>query len=500
MFQHWKIPPRYELQNLLGSGSYGSVAQAYDRQQDCSVAIKRQGSILRDVTHCMRILREVAILRRLQHPNVVAIRDAVVPSDPATFDELYFTMELCDTDLKKLLKLNINLEPPMIATVVCNLLTGLKYIHSAGIVHRDLKPANCFVKQNGSTLIGDFGLSRVFEIDSQGREKTSPPVAQFGCWGPRGITHVRAKRSLTEHVVSRWWRAPEVILLQKSYTTAIDVWSVGCIMADLLQMLTSGPAFNDRGPLFKGSSCYPLSPDEKKCGRNCHMDKPFEQLAAYQHAQWQPDQLNKIFDILGTPSADDISRLDDDGARQYLQLFKQRPGQGLGRTFSFAPRAAVDAIERMLRFSAHSRVTVCQALSHNFFSAVRDSSKEIEAARPIALPFDASETLDATLLRQYLVEEIHNINGADACSVARQDAFAAGGVPVRLASGAVGSTGKMTDRSRKSAGLLATECGANDKEGRWPRRVAAWLQRRRQSLGLEAPRQRRHATGSFVAF
>ena len=121
----------------------------------------------------------------------------------------------------------------------------------------------------------------------------------------KGMTRV-----LTGHVVTRWYRAPELILLEKEYGPAIDVWSVGCIFAELLGMMKeSAPTYLDRKPLFPGKSCFPLSPDR----------------AAAEEKHGFPvsknDQLSIIFDVIGTPAEDDISFVTDNKAQEYLQTF-----------------------------------------------------------------------------------------------------------------------------------------------------------------------------------
>ncbi|CAE7712761.1 MPK7 [Symbiodinium sp. CCMP2456] len=193
-------------------------------------------------------------------------------------------MEICDSDLKKLCRTDVTLTPLHINTLLYNLLVGLKYLHSAGIYHRDLKPANCLVNQDCSVKICDFGLSRAIEAAEQPHLHApgDPSHGATGLLAVPGVPHTqRLKRNLTGHVVTRWYRAPELILLQENYTEAIDIWSVGCIYAELLGML-EGTRTQDRGPLFPGSSCFPLSPDHKhKTDYKYHT--PGAQLAVLLH-------------------------------------------------------------------------------------------------------------------------------------------------------------------------------------------------------------------------
>jgi mitogen-activated protein kinase 1/3 len=156
----WKIPKRYKVLQVIGSGAYGSVCEAQDDTREDLVAIKRCKRLFEHLTDCKRILREVSILSQLDHQNIVKLHEIIAPDNMQTFNEIYFVMELCDSDLKKLCKKDVHLFPEQTNTVLYNLLVGLKYMHSAGIYHRDLKPGNCFVNQDCTVKIGDFGLAR----------------------------------------------------------------------------------------------------------------------------------------------------------------------------------------------------------------------------------------------------------------------------------------------------------------------------------------------------
>jgi len=397
---NWKIPKRYKVQELIGSGSYGSVCEALDSESNEVVAIKRCKRVFEDLIDCKRILREISILSKLNHNNVVKIIEIVAPHDLNRFDELYIVMELADSDLKKLCKQDVQLTPLHIDTLLYNLLVGLKYIHSAGIYHRDLKPANCFVNQDCTVKIGDFGLSRaiggeqlhLFPHPHTPREDEGATVTTEA--GVPQVPHTqRLKKNLTGHVVTRWYRAPELILLQENYTEAIDVWSVGCIYAELLGML-EGTHVMDRGPLFPGSSCFPLSPD--------HRHKTDYKY----HTQGKHDMLNKIFSIIGTPSDEEVQELDRDDAKRYIGCFQKRPGTGLEAKFPHVDRAAVDILSKMLKFSPKNRMSVDQALEHPLLSEIRDKKKETTAPALVVLEFEKEKELNEYALRQNFVKEM----------------------------------------------------------------------------------------------
>lgn len=397
----WKIPPNYEVKQLIGTGSYGSVCEAYDQNSKKLVAIKRIAHMFEDLIDCKRILREIAILSKLRHENIVQLYDIVAPSNMRTFDELYIVMEICDSDLKKLCRTDVTLSHLHINTLLYNLLVGLKYLHSAGIYHRDLKPANCLVNQDCSVKICDFGLSRAIGAEQphlhelpntpRGDKDSDQALAA-------GVPHTqRLKRNLTGHVVTRWYRAPELILLQESYTEAIDIWSVGCIYAELLGML-EGTRTQDRGPLFPGSSCFPLSPDHKH-----KTDYKY-------HTRGKHDQLNMIFNLLGTPPEADISQLEREDARRYLNCFAKRDGEGLATKFPHVAPESIDILNGMLRFNPRDRMSVTGALEHPLFTDIRDAAKESTATDMITLDFEKEPDLDEKLLRTYFCKQIRQFH------------------------------------------------------------------------------------------
>jgi len=403
----WKLPSNYQVKQVIGSGSYGSVCESFDSKTDRLVAIKRIGHMFEDLIDCKRILREIAIQTKLSHDNCVKIYDILIPTNATigTFEELYIVMEICDSDLKKLCRTDVTLTPLHIGTLLYNLLVGLKYLHSAGIYHRDLKPANCLVNQDCSVKIADFGLSRAIGDEQphldplantprgDGEEEGTHAQTQGVVLAPTQ----RLKRHLTGHVVTRWYRAPELILLQENYTEMIDIWSVGCIFAELLGML-EGTKTEDRGPLFPGSSCFPLSPH--------HQHKTDYKF----HTRGKHDQLNMIFNLLGTPTEEDMIALERDDAKRYVKCFAARTADGLASKFPHVDNNSLDILSRMLKFNPKARITVDQGLGHDLFKEIRDTAKETTASCFVTCDFEKEADLDETLLRQYFAKEIKNFN------------------------------------------------------------------------------------------
>lgn len=176
------------------------------------------------------------------------------------------------------------------------------------------------------------------------------------------------KRELTGHVVTRWYRAPELILLEKDYGPAIDMWSVGCIFAELLGMMKeSAPTYLDRKPLFPGKSCFPLSPD--KHVKEERKGFPFS----------KNDQLAVIFEVIGTPSEEDKSYVTDQKALEYLEAFPNNKKKDLATLYPGAGAEALDFLGKILVFNPYFRITVDEALNHPFFTKVRKQEKEIKS-------------------------------------------------------------------------------------------------------------------------
>ncbi len=222
--QTFLIDNAYEITKDLGQGAYGCVAAATHRSTGESVAIKKITNVFTKKILTKRALREIKLLRHFRgHKNITCLYDMDI-IDPAGFNEVYLYEELMEADLHAIIRSGQPLSDAHFQSFIYQTLCGLKYIHSASVLHRDLKPGNLLVNADCELKICDFGLARGFETD--------PELAkQAGAGG-----------FMTEYVATRWYRAPEIMLSFQNYTTAIDIWSVGCILAELL----------GGRPIFKG--------------------------------------------------------------------------------------------------------------------------------------------------------------------------------------------------------------------------------------------------------
>lgn len=205
-------------------------------------------------------------------------------------------------------------------------------------------------------------------------------------------------RQLTKHVVTRWYRAPELILVQP-YSSAVDIWSVGCIFAELLSMQEGNvPGYADRKPLFPGGACYPLSGE----GDSVKADDRL-------------DQLSVIFSVIGTPKLEDIQVTGK--TSDYISSLPKSKGKALNLVYPEADPRALDLLGKMLRFKAGDRVTAEEALSHDFFKGVRRKELESVADNPLEGPeFLEADEIDLKQLKQRIYEEViwyrdHKIGG-----------------------------------------------------------------------------------------
>uniref|UniRef100_A0A8C8ZYD5 mitogen-activated protein kinase n=1 Tax=Prolemur simus TaxID=1328070 RepID=A0A8C8ZYD5_PROSS len=296
----WDVRAVYRDLQPVGSGAYGAVCSAVDSRTGAKVAIKKLYRPFQSELFAKRAYRELRLLKHMRHENVSRPGLQLGDSRPS-----YLVMPFMGTDLGKLMK-HEKLSEDRIQFLVYQMLKGLKYIHAAGIIHRDLKPGNLAVNEDCELKILDFGLAR--QADSE----------------------------MTGYVVTRWYRAPEVILNWMRYTQTVDIWSVGCIMAEMI----TGKI------LFKGTD---------------HLD-----------------QLKEIMKVTGTPSPEFVQRL------QSADVSGVRWGGGGRRARS----------EKMLVLDAEQRVTAAEALAHPYFESLHDT-EEAPAAQKYDDSFDdVDRTLD----------------------------------------------------------------------------------------------------------
>jgi len=297
--------------------------------------------------------------------------------------DVYMIFEHLDTDLFKLFSSAQYLSSDHIKFILFQLLVAVRHLHERGIIHRDIKPANVLINVDCKTKLCDFGLSRFVSTPCQSPSTpessprseaeslfkssddvstTSPSTSASATSTPISSTGRHGRklgRRMTMHVITRWYRAPEV-LLQSNYTAAVDMWSVGCILAELLSMQReSVPLVSDRVPLFPGRSSA-LSPDDS--GTN---ESPEERL----------DQLNVIFGVTGTPSVEDMREVEDSATRQMLLRLPPMAPKNLALLYPGADSLALDLLQKLVLFSPSRRFDVHQALNHPFLGKFSEQTE-----------------------------------------------------------------------------------------------------------------------------
>ncbi|XP_071156426.1 mitogen-activated protein kinase 14-like isoform X1 [Mytilus edulis] len=309
----WEIPQRYQLLSPVGAGAYGQVSSALDTQTNIKVAVKKLARPFQSVIHAKRTYREIRMLKHMNHENVIGLLDIFTPTSTLEdFNDVYLVNTLMGADLNNIIKTQ-RLSDDHVQFLVYQILRGLKYIHSAGIIHRDLKPSNIAVNEDCELKILDFGLAR------------------------------HTEDQMTGYVATRWYRAPEIVLNWMHYGQTVDIWSVGCIMAEML----TGKA------LFPG---------------NDHID-----------------QLTRVLSLVGTPSQKLLDKISSPEARNYVASMPKWPKKDFREVFIGANPLAIDLMEKMLDLDSETRVTAEDALAHSYLAQYSDPNDE-----PTAAPFDQS--------------------------------------------------------------------------------------------------------------
>ncbi|PPQ74070.1 hypothetical protein CVT26_006951 [Gymnopilus dilepis] len=344
----FNVGSQYQVLDVVGEGAYGIVCSAVHRPSGRKVAIKKITPFDHSM-FCLRTLRELKLLKFLSEAgvseNIISILDIIKPPSIEQFKEVYLIQELMETDMHRVIRTQ-DLSDDHAQYFIYQTLRALKALHSADVIHRDLKPSNLLLNANCDLKVCDFGLARSVRT-------AEPSGTETGF--------------MTEYVATRWYRAPEIMLTFKQYTKAIDVWSVGCILAEML----SGK------PLFPGRD--------------------------YHH------QLSLILDVLGTPTLDEFYAITTRRSRDYIRALPFRKKRPFATLFPNANPLAVDFLTRTLTFDPKKRITVEDALAHPYLEAYHDPEDE-----PVAPPLDPEffefdlhkDDISREQLKELLYEEI----------------------------------------------------------------------------------------------
>ncbi|XP_071054920.1 mitogen-activated protein kinase p38a-like isoform X2 [Onthophagus taurus] len=313
------------MNNILFNSS------ALDTSTNTKVAIKKLARPFQSAVHAKRTYRELKLLKHMKHENVIGLLDVFYPHNDTS--QIYLVTHLMGADLNNIIRTQ-RLSDEHVQFLVYQILRGLKYIHSAGVIHRDLKPSNIAVNEDCELKILDFGLARPTETE------------------------------MTGYVATRWYRAPEIMLNWMHYNQTVDIWSVGCIMAELLTGRT----------LFPGTD---------------HIH-----------------QLNLIMEILGTPTDEFMKKITSQSARSYIESLPPVHKKDLKQVFTGANHLAIDLLRLMLELDSDVRITAEQALAHPYLAQYADPTDE-----PTSQPYDHSiedMELPVERWRDLVLEEVRS--------------------------------------------------------------------------------------------
>lgn len=316
----FEVDKRYKIIEPMSHGAHGIVCSAEDEVTLQAVAVKKIEGVFEHITITKRTLRELRILRYLQHENLVQIQSIFIPSTKSDFEDIYVVTELMESDLATTLRSGQPLSDDHCQFFLYQVLRGMKYVHSAEVIHRDLKPRNLLVNSNCDLKICDFGLARVRFTD---KDWVCP---------------------MTEYVCTRWYRAPEVLCSWTDYSAAIDMWSIGCILAELLT----------RQSLFPGLNT--------------------------QH------QLDLIITLLGSPEREELQKIPNEKCRKFIKSLPTPQGPSFRVTFGDYAYQAQEFIAATLRWDPVKRISVGEAIAHPYLEKLHCPEDE-----PVRLPLDTSD-------------------------------------------------------------------------------------------------------------
>jgi serine/threonine protein kinase len=286
---------KYAKSEKLGEGTYGVVYRAVDRTSGEVVALKQMRLDNEDEGIPVTALREIALTRNLSHANIVRLKDVI-----STRGSLTLVTEYLELDLHKYLEnTRAGLPASLLRSYAFQLLCGICYLHCNRVMHRDMKPQNLLINREGFLKICDFGLARTFTLQP---------------------------REYTKEVVTLWYRPPELLLGASQYDISVDVWGVGCIIAEMCTGV----------PLFPGDS--------------------------------EVDQLMHIFRVLGTPN--ELSWPGFQSFPKFSSAFPTHHPQKLEKVLRSNDPLLVNLLSQLLELNPEKRISALRALSHPYFATV----------------------------------------------------------------------------------------------------------------------------------
>jgi len=333
---------KYDITQKLGKGAYAVVFKAVDKKNKETVAVKKIFDAFQNATDAQRTFREIMYLQAMgDHDNIIRLRTVLKADNDK---DIYLIFDYMETDLHAVIRANI-LEPVHKQFIVYQCLKALKYIHSAGLVHRDLKPSNLLLNEECLVKIADFGLARSMKALKKADEEASV---------------------LTDYVATRWYRAPEIILGSTCYTLSVDMWAMGCIIAEM---------FIGK-PLIAGTSTM--------------------------------NQLEKIVDLVGFPDKESIKNVNSSFAETMMQSLQCQKAEGdLAERLKKAncPEEAAALCVGLLLFAPDKRPDIDAAIADPYVRQFHTGQEE-NAPALLTIPVDDDVKYSVSEYRDRLYQTI----------------------------------------------------------------------------------------------
>jgi len=357
------VTRKYEVVQKLGKGAYGIVWRAQDKKSRETVALKKIFDAFQNATDAQRTYREIMFLEKMHgHEHIISLRCCLRADNDR---DIYLIFDYMETDLHAASRANI-LQDIHKQYIMWQALKALKYMHSAELLHRDMKPSNLLLNSDCLMKVADFGLARSLRDQSLQSEENTV---------------------LTDYVATRWYRAPEILLGSTKYSFAVDMWSMGCILAEMLQ----------GKPIFPGSSTI--------------------------------NQIEKIVELTGMPSEDVIKGISPFAPTMMQSLHGEKRREALQPntmdTFNLSKRdgpadraaswrtklpnasaEAIDLLQKLLSFTPQHRISAEGALDHPYVAQFHDPAVERVADFAVQVPIDDKEKKTTSQYRQQLYDHM----------------------------------------------------------------------------------------------
>jgi len=344
---------RYEIRRRLGKGAYGIVWKANERKTGRVVALKKIFDAFRNPTDAQRTFREILFLQEFaDHPNIIKLLNVVAAKNDK---DIYLVFEYMETDLHAVIRKGGILQDAHQRYIMAQLMRATAFLHSGNVIHRDHKPSNVLLDSDCAVKICDFGLARSLSAIAKRR-------------GDSADTSVPA---LTEYVATRWYRAPEILLSSPHYTKGVDMWSLGCILAEMLL----------GKPLFPGDSTF--------------------------------DQIEKIIRVIPQPSRLDIDVIGSQYALSVVERAQRKQRVTLEQILpKDSPKDGIDLIKQLLVFNPEKRPSAESCLSHPYVARFNTKKEPLDLGYQVIPPIDDDIQLSVDEYRSKLYRMIREKKAA----------------------------------------------------------------------------------------